>query len=713
MGNSSASPVNSPPRGQPQTVEGILGQLGMAEEQAKALASSKHGITLKALFIGPQAPVGIVSAPGSPVSFRRLAASPLPANMGSLAQALAKVASRECATLLAVLLPCATAVNDTQAKIKIASACATAWSAAGLPTPALVLGDVENSAFQGELRKLLLQQDIAVELKLPLKPLLQLGYTRQDALDRLARVPQPGSTSSSPPLQPLKTLFYEALIHDDREVLDKVLAKFSRWPEKEMRESYNQCCADWVTCTAPPATAPQEGGASLMQDMMLMSPVSQNSLRVQELNAKGPQAMADAIAAGSAEKVKGLLEGGGKFLLNEPLPPMGWTALTLAASLGKKDVVEHLLNCDGIEVNACCPYPPEPTDKVNATVYPTSTQDATPLFMAAMNGHEDVVKLLLEKAEVDINQVNVSDSTPCDIAALNGHMGIFKLLLYRQETDVNRQDPINERTLLYRASSAGLHNVVEELLKHPDISVNLPEFSGASPLLAASRYCHLPVMRLLLADPRVDASVAGKYGQTPLHHVAAHHHQPEAIDLFLNLPLEKKKMLANKVDDWGRTPFSVAIQCGCDEEKFVEPLRKLTALTEVPSVGQVSTKHSQALMVVGSGIALPKASLQTVAAEGKVTLSYLGDGAKDISWKALTQLPDQDGAVGTVYCHGEWNEVSQTHMLVFGEQEGVPTCEALWIMYEKGFRKITVHACKSAHAAAGLARLINRDPRLP
>jgi len=53
----------------------------------------------------------------------------------------------------------------------------------------------------------------------------------------------------------------------------------------------------------------------------------------------------------------------------------------------------------------------------------------TPLSWAARNGHEGVVKLLLEREDVDPNYPGVNDLTPLGYAAVKGHERIVKLLL--------------------------------------------------------------------------------------------------------------------------------------------------------------------------------------------------------------------------------------------------------------------------------------------
>ena len=54
---------------------------------------------------------------------------------------------------------------------------------------------------------------------------------------------------------------------------------------------------------------------------------------------------------------------------------------------------------------------------------------ATPSFTACMEGHEGVVRLLVEEANAEVNKVNGNNQTPINMAACAGHLGIVRFLL--------------------------------------------------------------------------------------------------------------------------------------------------------------------------------------------------------------------------------------------------------------------------------------------
>jgi len=109
--------------------------------------------------------------------------------------------------------------------------------------------------------------------------------------------------------------------------------------------------------------------------------------------------------------------------------------------------------------------------------YKVDQQDcggSTPLAWAARNGHEGVVKILLERKNVDLNRPDVYDMTPLGWAAIEGHEGVIKLLLEREDINPNRPDG-DDRTPLGWAAIKGHDRVVKLLLGRDNIDPNRPD----------------------------------------------------------------------------------------------------------------------------------------------------------------------------------------------------------------------------------------------
>jgi hypothetical protein len=79
--------------------------------------------------------------------------------------------------------------------------------------------------------------------------------------------------------------------------------------------------------------------------------------------------------------------------------------------MDRVDVVKLLLARGGIQINQA------------------RTDGSNPLYIACHMGRVDVVRLLLARKEIQINQVRIDGSTPLYIACFNGHVDMVRLLL--------------------------------------------------------------------------------------------------------------------------------------------------------------------------------------------------------------------------------------------------------------------------------------------
>ena len=87
----------------------------------------------------------------------------------------------------------------------------------------------------------------------------------------------------------------------------------------------------------------------------------------------------------------------------------------------------------------------------------------TPLSYAAESGHEAVVKLLIERDDVEADSKDFSGRTPLSYAAGSGHEAVVKLLLERNDIEVSSRD-IRGLTPLFLAIHRR-HEAVVKLLR--------------------------------------------------------------------------------------------------------------------------------------------------------------------------------------------------------------------------------------------------------
>ncbi|KAL2830947.1 ankyrin repeat-containing domain protein [Aspergillus pseudoustus] len=148
-------------------------------------------------------------------------------------------------------------------------------------------------------------------------------------------------------------------------------------------------------------------------------------------------------------------------LTNDPYP-----ALHHAAANGYAPTVRELLENE-FDPNARDPY------------------TLTPLHLAASNGHQEVVELLLSQQYINLNAVDCRGYTPLTCAVMSGAAGIVGLLLEKEGVDVNTTSP-TQRPLLQLAIEGAHIGTIRRLLQDPRFDISC-RWGCNSPLLAAIR----------------------------------------------------------------------------------------------------------------------------------------------------------------------------------------------------------------------------------
>lgn len=181
------------------------------------------------------------------------------------------------------------------------------------------------------------------------------------------------------------------------------------------------------------------------------------------------------IINNDVEKVKTLLSVGGVDVNAKNKD--GRTALIEAAMEGHVEVVRLLLE-NKADVN----------EKITKAC-------ATALMAAACNGHTETVKLLLEN-KADINAETSNGGTALQYAAYKGHIEVVKLLL-ENKADVNAKI-VGGRTALMAAAEKGYSDIVKLLLENK-ADVNAKTEDGLTALRIAIDKEHAEVVKLLKA----------------------------------------------------------------------------------------------------------------------------------------------------------------------------------------------------------------------
>ena len=85
----------------------------------------------------------------------------------------------------------------------------------------------------------------------------------------------------------------------------------------------------------------------------------------------------------------------------------------------------------------------------------------TPILLAASEGHERVVQLLLERKDVKADAADGYGRTPLLCASGKGHSGVVKLLLEREDVSINRVDKNGQTPLLSAAEDGSVERSEE------------------------------------------------------------------------------------------------------------------------------------------------------------------------------------------------------------------------------------------------------------
>ena len=175
--------------------------------------------------------------------------------------------------------------------------------------------------------------------------------------------------------------------------------------------------------------------------------------------------------------------------------------------------------------------------------------DAVPLYYAALFGLRDLAAHLLAERPEDVDAKGGSEVTPLHASALNGHLDVLSLLIehsgnpdirgrYLQTplhrmiylrkvqevhleigkrlldcgADANAQDD-TDWTPLYLAAWDGLLDFAQLVLEH-GAAINARANNGETPLHKASRNGQVDVVRLLL-EHGADPNISDTFGNTP------------------------------------------------------------------------------------------------------------------------------------------------------------------------------------------------------
>ncbi len=186
-----------------------------------------------------------------------------------------------------------------------------------------------------------------------------------------------------------------------------------------------------------------------------------------------------------------------------------------------------------------------------ADVNQPNYQDATPLFVAAEEGHIASLKVLLTK-KPDIDKSTKDGYTPLCMAAQNGHLNTVEALSNESKSSIDKINNEGE-TPLFKAAQQGHIEVVKWLIEH-GAAFKSARKDGIAPLHIAAYNGHSKVVELLLAYGEDVNITEPMTGATALYMAAQNGHL-ETVKILL----EKKSDINHIIRD-GSTPLQIAVK---------------------------------------------------------------------------------------------------------------------------------------------------------
>ncbi|KAE8021211.1 hypothetical protein FH972_007125 [Carpinus fangiana] len=206
-------------------------------------------------------------------------------------------------------------------------------------------------------------------------------------------------------------------------------------------------------------------------------------------------------------------------------------------------VYEASLNGCVITLNGLIQRDPLLLNKISLT----SLSD-TPLHIAALLGHLQFCKVLVNKNPKLVEEVDSRGRTPLHLASAAGHIDLVKALLQANANVCLARDQ-DGRIPLHLASMRGRIDIIEELInaRPESIQVNL---EGDSVLHLCVQYNHLHALKLLVVLAKCEEFFLSSedHDGNSILHLAVMLKQTKAVKYILSIPEIKTKVNArNKI----------------------------------------------------------------------------------------------------------------------------------------------------------------------
>ncbi|KAB8254118.1 ankyrin repeat-containing domain protein [Aspergillus pseudonomiae] len=298
--------------------------------------------------------------------------------------------------------------------------------------------------------------------------------------------------------------------------------------------------ADVVSEGNTPLIVAAKFGSQLVMELLLQNP----STRLNATNPSGQTALWCAAAENHSITVSRLLQEN-RVLVNCPDVVSGWTPLAVAVLNGHRDVVQCFLSDDRADVNT--------VDK----------HSRTPLFHAVQYDRSCIMEMLLTDTRTDVTHRDSRGCTPLLDAAQRGFYSSMNILLKRPDIEVNVYDSFSLSPLWYAVGFRSV-DTAQQLLDR-GATAHIMNGSHSSPLQRAISLEHMAMIRMFLQHPGLRPSpgasdVGSRLGPNPLF-TAVLVGRSDILELLLSSGLD-----TNVQDEEGKTPLALAASIGHYED---------------------------------------------------------------------------------------------------------------------------------------------------
>ncbi|KAH9560935.1 hypothetical protein CY35_06G135200 [Sphagnum magellanicum] len=362
----------------------------------------------------------------------------------------------------------------------------------------------------------------------------------------------------------------------------------------------------------------------------------------------------------------------------------GFTPLHLAVRRGHTGVVELLLTVPSMDANVAAtvnastpsglkPWEPDHLQLCRPDLFSKAPKEVptagnlTPLHFAAMDGHTEIVDLLLKLPEIHVTPLDTKGLSPFHYSIQSGHSGVVKLLLEKLEKigepftfcdewlaplDHSIQKGHLEvvkllSKLLAIAASQNCFKIIRYVLDlHPEVEANASfELVAhrnlvAPPLHFAALGGHVDAVRELLKHPNLDFNAKDNKKRTPLL-CAIREDQLEVVKaLCFDDPA--KRLRATEAYTDGRTPLQIATEANMKEIEKV-----LLERPEVKDFVDRSYRDRQVFVDAANSLLVGAALIASVTFAGwlQPPLGYIPDYEFSQPFPAPPQTPQSYAAV--------------------------------------------------------------------